>query len=213
MQQADFDVNDFGNDQGRKGDENLFVRFYTLPTEDKLASSKAGRPIYKDQIMCGIRVPGNSYENSFKATNHYKNRFPKHFKAFQDRVEMPEEGTPLSEWGIMPETLVKEMTYFNVKTVEQLADLRDNVLEQFSGSVTYKNKAIKWLEMTNVSAKAADMEKELEARDVTISQLQQRLSDLEKTISLASTVDGTVDSSSSTPILNKKRKKVTQSED
>lgn len=209
MQQANFDVEDFDNRNRHAGDENLFVRFYSLPVQDKEESEKAGRPIFKDQIMCGIRVPGTQHENSYKATSRYRNRFPRHYKAYQDRVEMPEIGTPLSEWGLIPLTAVHEMAYLNIKTVEQLSELPDSKLN-FQGAVGYKSKAQKWLEEVNLSATAADMKKELGERDNVIAAMQEELQNLRETISLASKGDGPEENSNSAPKSKRRKNALTE---
>jgi len=215
MQTADFDVADFDAGNRYKGDENLFVRFYTISIEDKQASAEKQRPIFKEQEMCGIRVPGQQRENCYKANFKYKNRFPKHYKAFKDRVEMPESGTPLSEWGLIPDTVAKEMAFFNIKTVEQLSELRDSILQDFQGATGYKQKAQKWLDTANVAASAADMKRELDARDATIADLTEKLtilmtktSNLEEAFSLASKGVGPKEIPGSAPTTSKRRKKV-----
>ena len=208
MQTADFNVDDFSTGNRYKGDENLFVRFFTTSVEDKPASAEAQRPIFKEQEMCGIRVPGQQHENCYKANYKYKNRFPRHYQAFKDRTEMPVSGTPLSEWGLIADTVVQEMAFFNIKTVEQLAGLRDSVMGKFKGAVGYKNKAQAWLDTANVAASAADMKKELDARDKVIADLTQKMSDLEEAFSLASKGDGPKEIPDSAPTTSKRRKKV-----
>ena len=41
------------------GDENLLVRFYMHPAQDKIATKAEGRPIFKDVPYIHIMQPGN----------------------------------------------------------------------------------------------------------------------------------------------------------
>ena len=72
MQEANFNVEEFNADNRYAGDENLFVRFFTIPVEDKEASAEAGRPIYTEREMCGIRVPGKQHENCYPTAGRMK---------------------------------------------------------------------------------------------------------------------------------------------
>ena len=196
MATADFDVAEFSQESRYKSDENLFVRFFNEDVEDKEASAKAGRPIYKTREMCGIRVPGKQHENCYVA-RRYIARFPKHYQAFKARENTPEEGTPLSEWPQMASTQVKELAFFNIKTVEQLANVTDNIIGNFQGGVTLKRKAQEFLAAAENGVNAAALEKELAERDNTIEAMQKEMAELREMISLAS--KGTSALAESTP--------------
>ena len=155
MQTADFDHTLFeaGNNEG---DKNLLVKFYTKPKEDKTESLEQGRPIYKDVCYVDIRTAGSRNGHVARpATLKDKQRFPRHFAAYENRQEMPTEGTPLTEWSLLTRSQAEEFAFINVKTVEQLANMPDNNAQKFMGGNTLKQKAKDWLEAA--SAKAGDL--------------------------------------------------------
>ena len=149
MQTADFNHQDFEASAQNKLDENLLVKFFTQQKEDKTASLAEGRPIFKDVEYVDIKVPGQRSGGACRpATYRDKQRFPRHYAAYKQRVEMPLEGTPLGEWPLMSRSQVEELSYHNVKTVEQLVGMSDSAASQFMGMNTLKAKGKMWLEKT-----------------------------------------------------------------
>ena len=63
------------------------------------------------------------------------------------------EGTPLAEWPIMSRSQVEELSFHNVKTVEQLVAMSDSLASQFMGMNGLKAKAKMWLEDSEETAR------------------------------------------------------------
>jgi hypothetical protein len=183
MEVADFDYTEFQPENLYKGDEHLYVRFFTEEYVDETASLEKGATIFKTREMVGIRGPGQSGERVFLATPRYTRRFPKHYKAFKQRIEMPEEGTPLIEWGGIPRNRIEELSFLNIKTVEQLANVADSSISNVRGGLTLKTRAQEWLKLQGESKKFADMQSnmqaELKKRDEQLAQMQEKLAALE----------------------------------
>ncbi len=182
MQTADFNHQDFEASAQNKLDENLLVKFFTQQKEDKTASLKEGRPIFKDVEYVDIKVPGQRSGGACRpATYRDKQRFPRHYAAYKQRVEMPMEGTPLSEWPLMSRSQVEELSYHNVKTVEQLVGMSDSAASQFMGMNTLKAKGKMWLEKTEETQRINQIQT-LEAsnieKDEKISSLESSLLNL-----------------------------------
>ena len=155
MQTAEFNHNDFDSSAQNKLDENLLVKFFTKQKEDKTASLAEGRPIFKDIECVDIKVPGQRSGGACRpATYRDKQRFPRHYAAYKQREEMPQEGTPLSEWALMSRSQVEELSYHNVKTVEQLLSMSDTLASQFMGMNNLKAKAKSWLEGAEETARS-----------------------------------------------------------
>jgi hypothetical protein len=191
MQTADFNHQDFEPNAQSKLDENLMVKFFTKQREDKTASLKEGRPIFKDVEYIDIKVPGNrSGGASRPATYRDKQRFPRHYAAYQQRQEMPQEGTPLAEWPIMSRSQVEELSYHNVKTVEQLLSMSDTLASQFLGMNGLKAKAKMWLEDAEETARInqiekleagnADKDSRIESLETQVLSLMDKFADLTK---------------------------------
>jgi hypothetical protein len=159
MQTADFNHQDFESNAQNKLDEQLLVRFFTKSREDKTASKKEGRPIFKDVEYVDIKVAGNrSGGASRPATFADKQRFPRHYAAYQQRIEAPMNGTPLAEWPLMTRTQVEELAYHNVKTVEQLVGMSDTLAANFMGMNDLRRKGKQWLEHTEETSRINEIE-------------------------------------------------------
>lgn len=85
-------------------------------------------------------------------------------------MEAPSDGTPLSEWPAISRSFADQLSFANVKTVEALADLNDNLMHNIPGVQNYKQKAKDWLESTKDDAVLSQMRDELTSRDTTIEE-------------------------------------------
>lgn len=160
---------DFKNSNASKMDDDLMVRFFYKEREDKIKTLAEGRPCFKEMEYVEIRVPGSRDAQACRpATFRDKQRFSRHYEAFQKRIEMPEEGTLLKEWPQVSRSQVEELSFINVKTVEQVASMSDTHANKFHGGITLKDRAQKWLESAGESKLIAEKEA-----------LQSRLRDME----------------------------------
>lgn len=156
-------------------DENLLVRFFHKQVQNKLESQAQGRPVFREKEYIEIRVPGQRDVQACRpATYQDKQRFPRHYEAFQKRVEPPSEGMPLTEWPKITRTLAEELSFLNVKTVEQLASMKDANLSRIMGGFGLREQAQKWLE-----ANGKSLEEEERARlNATIARLESQVAQL-----------------------------------
>lgn len=157
MQTAEFNHEDFSNEA--EADKALMVRFFYKDVQNKMESQKQNRPIFKEKLYIEIRIAGQRDVQACRPANHGdKTRFPRHLEAFEKRVEAPTEGMPLAEWPKITRTLAEELSYLNVKTVEQLASMKDSNISNIMGGYGLRDAAVKWLELN--SAETVDREKE-----------------------------------------------------
>ena len=177
--QGTVDYTDFQDNQQSKQDESLLVKFFIKQREDRDKSEIEGRPIYKDVEYVDIKVAGSRDGGVTRpATARDKERFPRHYAAFKQRVEVPEEGTPLAEWPVMTRSQVEELSFYNVKTVEQLISMSDQIAGKFMGINGLKQKAKKFLENADATARINEIESlknDNEAKTQRIDDLEQML--------------------------------------
>lgn len=171
MQTADFDYTDFDPQNQNKADQTLLVKFYYDSLPDKRATSEQGRPMFKEVEIIDIRIPGQRDGVVRPATERDKARFPQHYTAFKNRTEAPVEGTPLAEWPLVSRSFADQLSFLNVKTVEQLAEMADNTHHQIPGIQNYKQKAKDWLEYTKDDAIVSKLRDEVTERDEKIEEL------------------------------------------
>ena len=168
MQTAEYDFNDFATNAQSEADKKLLVKYYLKSVPNKNLSSKEGRPMFKELEYIDIRVPGQRDGIARPATARDKARFPAHYQAFKNRLEMPVDGTPLSEWPAVSRSMADQLSFQNIKTVEQLADLNDNALHTIQGLQGFKQKAKDWLDATKDDAILSKLRDELTLRDAKI---------------------------------------------
>lgn len=159
-------------------DKRLFVVFSYEPRVDHAASEKEGRNVYRDVEFVTIRIPGDktlSVHRPVMASD--KQRFPQQYAAFRSKSHEDVVGTPLNLWpGIRP-AQVKELEYFNVHTVEQLASMPDSGSGQMMGVQALKRAARDYIENAKSQAPLLKVQQELETRDAQIAALQQALAE------------------------------------
>lgn len=176
MQQAEFDHTDFDKSNQATLDETLLVKFFTKQRPDSTKTEEEGRPIFKDVEYVDIKIPGSNTGGACRpARQNDVERFPRHYAAYKQRQEMPEEGTPLAEWPLITRSMSEELAFFNVKTVEQLAQMADVNVSNFMGLAGMKQKAGEWLELTKDQAGSKELHEELDKRDTQIAELKAQI--------------------------------------
>ena len=157
MQEAELDMTTAAMSNRRTtGDEYLAVKFYKHPRKNPDKSLKAGRPIVEDITYVEILQPGNKDSIIRRpATERDKQRFAQHYSMWMARTSETAEqlvGTPLTEWAGVTRGQVDELSFFNIRTVEQLANMADSNSGQMMGMLGLKEKAAKYLETSTDQA-------------------------------------------------------------
>lgn len=178
MATADFNHEDFETSQQSEQDSTLLVKFYSKTVENKSESAKQGRPVFREREYIDIKIPGSRDGAARPATFRDKQRFPKHYAAFKQRITAPTEGTPLLEWGPISQSMAAEMAFHNVKTVEQLAQMSDTLCQQFMGAQNFKAKAKRYLERMQEDVTVDHLQAELASRDKILEQMQEQIDSL-----------------------------------
>jgi hypothetical protein len=165
------------NPQPSHLESTLYVSFFTEALEYKAESEKQGRPIFKDVAFVRIVVPGdvnNIIER--KATKEDEMKFPRAWARYQAEEREAVDGMPLEQWPQITRSLLKELKYFEVHTVEQLAGLSDGQVSKLGmGFTEYRNKAKAFLEAASGTASQTAQAAENE-------RLKQQMADLQAQI-------------------------------
>lgn len=176
---ADVNYQDFQDSSANRLDEKLLVRFFVKEREDKDESEKEGRPIYAEVEYVEIRVPGKRDALASRpATHKDKMRFAKHYEMFKKRIEAPEIGTPLTQWPRISRSMVEELAFFNVKTVEQLSDMADIHAMKLHGGLNFKREALEFLQDSSKTALIAEneaMKAQLNDQGTKLTAMMERL--------------------------------------
>jgi len=186
---ADFDHNDFELDAQNKADESLLVKFFIESVKNARKSLQHSRPIFEEKEYISITVPGSRDNISRPASDRDKQRFPRHYAAFKQRIELPIEGTPLTEWPMINRSLADELAFRNLKTVEQLANLNDSNMAGLNGAQGLKQKAKKWLETTKDDTILAKLQDELSERDAKLATQAEQIASMLESIEALQAAD------------------------
>ena len=184
--EADFDVSDFEQSKQRELDKNLLVKFFYKNRPDSTATEEAGRPMFKEVEYIDIKIAGDRNSGVCRpARTTDIQRFKAHYEAFKNRVEAPVTGTPLTECTFIPRTIVEELSFQNVKTVEQLAALSDDFAGRMHGGYGFKRKAQDYLDQAKAVAEfesLSELKKQNSELKESNSALLARLESLEEKI-------------------------------
>lgn len=163
------------------GDESLFVVFYMGVEQNSAKSTEAGRPVFDDVEFVRIIIPGD--KNNIidrRASDHDKRRFHRQYGLFKEGRKEEEQisGTRLTDWPMLTRAQCEEFKYLGLRTVEQLAEVRDDVVSRVPGMHNLKQVARAWLGKAKSTAEAAQLAKEAAEKDQRIQTLENALRDL-----------------------------------
>jgi hypothetical protein len=174
-------------------DERLYVVFDKHPVQNEARSIEEGRPIFEDVEYIRIAVPGDPGNVVHRAVKWCGSRgqcgyprgkdqcdlhrFPRLYFAFKgDLDQAGANGTPLASWPIMTKSMIEELKYLRIHTVEQLAGMADAHAGKLGpGYSQLRNQARTFLEVAKGNAPTVQLHAELEKRDSTIAALEKAL--------------------------------------
>ena len=175
-------LNTLGDGQSKNiydGDDKLYVTFHTAAVLNPAASTKANRPIYDDIDMITIRTPGSQLTSIVDNAKRYTQGRPILAKKYGEWKAGQLEsagGTPLENFPFLftKPSLIAELKYRHIHTIEQLATLSDTGKQSIMGGHELCQKAADWIAST--AASAADGEKE--ELKVKLAKMEEQMAEL-----------------------------------
>lgn len=184
---AGFENPDF---QRGRNDETP-VAIFRYPTEeemeiDEVKSKAAGHPVYKEMILCEIRIPAD--RNRIMVAPHwaecivdgvpttYAERFAREFLAFKEKTGPTVVGTPLHEGAFISAAKRAELRALSVHTLEALASLEGQHLKNLGmGGRELKEQAKAYLENARGSAGVTRLAAENEQLKDMLKQMREEI--------------------------------------
>lgn len=162
-----------GDGRQSEEDKRLLVVFSTKAVKDAAQSVAQARPIYTEKDYITIMVPGDKDSIIERpATDMDRDRFPLQYAAFRNKKQQETvSGTPLRMATFISQAVAKELEYFNVYTVEQLAGMPDSQAQKIMGIQQLKQNAADFLAAAKDASVITKMREELSQRDVQIAHL------------------------------------------
>lgn len=162
------------------GDDQLFVVFYMGIMQDDARTVEEGRPIFNDVESVRIMVPGDRNNIIDRpASKQDTLRFAKQYAVFKAGRAEEEQltGTRLTDWPYVSRAQCEELKYLGIRTVEQIAEVRDDVCQRVAGLTHLKNAAKVWLGKAKGAAEAAKTAKLIEDQANSIETLKRVIED------------------------------------
>lgn len=172
---------DFSNlgQQGQR--DNCIPRFYTEPVQNNFKSQQEGRAVFEDREMIEIIIAGDKHSviNEIVTDNH-RRRWAREYQAFKEGLELAAEGTPVEEWAAISKSQAMELKSCNVRTVEQLAALPDNLLTKAvpMGGHALRSRAQAFLKQVGDGAELAGAMARIAQQDAEIAALKKQVADV-----------------------------------
>ena len=160
------------------GDDRLAVRFFRKAKQDPEKTTEAGRPIFVEHDYIHVMIPGDRDSAHVRPLRPLdKLRFKRQYDHWQETQQNEVvTGTPLESLGLTL-SQVEEYRYFGVRTIEQMADLRDDVCQKLLGALALKQKAQAYLQIIKDEAPLLKVQAELDRRDSQIAALTAALAE------------------------------------
>lgn len=181
---------------------SFYIDFELHPIEDRDASIKAGHPVFKDQEMAILTMPGGQlvvpkpvtpqllHEWQF-GDGQRKPPAPHAFNAYQawkNNQEIPLEGTDIRNWPGVTPAQVKTCHGANIRTLEDLASANDEAVRLLGmGGRALVQKAKAYLESADqnksseqiaaLTVRVEELAESLTSKDEQIAELEQQLKD------------------------------------
>jgi hypothetical protein len=176
---------DFRNARGIQwaGGSQASVIFYNRPVHNAAKSAEQGTPIYEDRVYVKIQQPGERDNADVPAEDKHRRAFPMQWHQFQQHQQQTPEGTPIAALFPAHPSIVAMLQASNVHTVQQLAGLSGNAIENIGmGAQRYVNAAQKYLEVVEKGVSGSQLQRELDERDGQIRVLSGQVETLKEEI-------------------------------
>lgn len=182
LEEATLDMTELAlnNPKQQEADSRLLVQFSMEPWHNQEESAKQGRPIYDEIEFVMIMVPGDKDSIIHRpARAMERNRFALQYQRFKTKQSQTfGTGTPLRAVSFLKSNQVKELEYFNVYTVEQLAAMSDANAQQFMGMHRLRQMANDFLTASREAAPMTAMREEMAKKDEQLAAQAEAIKDL-----------------------------------
>lgn len=140
--------------RGPNDPDQTFPRFHLQAVLNGFKTEQEGRQIFEDKEFVQIFTPGQARSVPNEPVNdEHKRRWPEHYRAFKEGLELACEGTPIEHWPQSTPAMVANLKVLHIKTVEQLAAVSDAGLQQMGlGARELRQKAQDYLDNASSSA-------------------------------------------------------------
>lgn len=186
MSRATYDIKTSEFPDNRKSKYHGAHLWFSWELVDDLRESEAKcMPIKAERLHLNVRYPGRDTvckmmsEHDVKDLNNANPRFEqdvlKAYKAFVANEEPPTTGVPLSEWTEISRSLAERLKHMGIKTVEDLANMPDDIRKKIGPDSTFCKRAEDYLKRAAGEVKVSTLQ-------ATVRKQEKQIADLEATL-------------------------------
>ena len=176
--QYEHDVRAFEDQNLYAGDDRMFVIFFKDAVHSESKSIEAGRPIYDEYDFIKIMAPGSKDSVIEKVNYGHQQRFPKQWAQYQAHQEQTTSGTPLSEVPWLTVAQRAEFLAMNVRSVEGLVGMPDNIAQKFMGFHGIKQRAQAYLDLAAGNAPTERLNAEIAKKDAELEVMRGQIAEM-----------------------------------
>lgn len=135
--------------------DTVIPRFHIEAVIDHVATAREGREIYKDEERVQHLVPGSPNSPVERVRDEHRQRWPEEYAKFKAGMETSLSGVPLEQWAAITKSVVLELKYLGLHTVEQVADMPDQACQRIrTGGQKIRELAKQYLDDAYAQAEA-----------------------------------------------------------
>ena len=123
----------------------LRPHFHWVSVKNEYQSTIQGHPVFEKREYVRIPFPGTRDFFDGPVTDHFRRVFPQQYRAFKLAAQEVERGMPIKECPLFDVTEVDQLAYYQIFSVEQLAETPDANVATRPGGVRLREKARKYL--------------------------------------------------------------------
>ena len=176
--QYESNVLDFDEGRQYEGDNRLAVIFYKRAIKNESKTIEQGRPIFDEIDYIKILTPGSRDTFESEANETYQRRFAAQWAKYKANQTQEVSGTPLDQVPWLTLGQVAELHAVNVRSVEALVGMPDNLAQKFMGAHELKRRAQAFLDTAAGNAPAERLNAELAKRDAEIEELKRQMGEM-----------------------------------
>lgn len=175
---------EFDDAADKKGDGTA-PRFFIDSRANPARSEADGVPRFDDVEMVEILVPGDRLNSPVQiVTEAHRKRWPRAYRAFKDGQEEAVEGTPIAQLPGLTKSQTEELRYFNIRAIEQLADMPDALLQKARpmDGLALRDRAKRWVAGTQGAAAEERLAAENRVKDEKIALMEAQMATMQEAI-------------------------------
>ncbi len=154
----------------------VYGKFYYRPVQNDKRSEEEGRPIFDEVEFVEIVAAGNGNNIVRRpARPQDKARFREAYMRFREGDTDQMVGTPLSEVPWISRSMMEELSYIKVRTLEQLAELSDQNCGRGAGLYELKRKAKAAIDKAQAAVPFDALHKENEELRARLAEIEAQL--------------------------------------